>query len=318
MIDPDLIERVRSHVTAAALRTPCLPSDWLATVTGGEAWVKCENLQHTGSFKVRGPLAKLPALSTEERRRGVICASAGNHGKGLAWAARRHGVTCTVCVPRTIPENKEQGIRDLGARVIKAPHDGYDDTATFALEEAKASGATWIDPFDDDHVMAGNGGTTGLEIIEDLPGVDTVVVPVGGGGLAIGLAVAIKAKRPGVRVVGVNTDASPGMWMSRRDGRAHLRVESRPTIAEGLEGGVSENTLRLGLKHLDDVILAREEAVGRAVGEVARRLKMVIEGSSAVGIAAAMTNGLGREMGRTCFVLTGSNIDQERFANLVG
>ncbi len=316
MIDRKLIEEVRADVACLAFRTPCLPSEWLGEILGGEVWLKCENLQRTGSFKVRGPLARLPRLSDDERRRGVLAASAGNHGKGLAWAARHHGVACTVCVPRTIPENKEAAIRALGARVVKTAHDGYDDTQDEAIALARETGAVWVSPFDDDLIMAGNGGTTALEILEDLPGIDAIVAPCGGGGFVVGAGAA--ARPGGTRVIGVNSDASPGMWLSRRDGRAHLRVESRPTIAEGLEGGVTERSFALAREHVDGIVVAREATICRAVGEVFRRQRMAVEGSGAAGVAAVLDGVLPAGLRRVCVVLTGSNIDDARLLELAG
>lgn len=317
MIDYALVERIQGDVSRLALRTPCLRSDWLSARLGAEVWLKCENLQVTGSFKVRGPLARLPALGPEERRRGVLGASAGNHGKGLAWAARHFGVRCTVCVPRTIPENKEAAIRALGAEVVKTAFDGYDDTARHAEALARKTGAVWVSPFDDDHIMAGNGGTTALEILEDAPGLDAIVVPCGGGGLAIGAGVVARAKAPGLRILGVNSDASPGMWLSRRDGRPHLRVESRPTIAEGIEGGVTERSYSLGLGFIDDVLVVPEASLGPAVAELLRCHRMAVEGSAAAVVAAALEGVLPKDLRRVCLVLTGSNIDASRLKEIV-
>lgn len=317
MIDLKLVEHVREFVGGMAVRTPCLPSEWLSSLAGAEVWLKCENLQLTGSFKVRGPLAKLPWLTKDERLCGVICASAGNHGKGLAWAAKHYGVRCTVCVPRTIPENKEKAIRRYGAKVVKTEFDGYDDTSDYAQELAKKTGGVWISPFDDEHIMAGNGGTTALEIFEDHPKLDAIVVPCGGGGLAIGMGVVAREKSPRTRILGVNTDASPGMWLSRRDQKAHLRVESQPTIAEGLEGGVTENSFQLGLKYIDDVLVVKEKTLPTAIGELLKRHRMAVEGSAAAVVAALMEDKLPKGLKRICVVLSGSNLDAARLKEIV-
>lgn len=317
MIDIGLVENVRTYVGGMAHRTPILPSEWMSDLLGAQAWFKCENLQHTGSFKVRGPLARLPWLSQEERLCGVICASAGNHGKGLAWACKHYGVKCTVCVPRTIPANKERAIKRYGARVVKTEFDGYDDTADYAMELGKKTGGVWVSPFDDDHIMAGNGGTTALEILEDLEKLDAIILPCGGGGLSVGAGVVARAKAPGLKIIGVNTDASPGMWLSRRDGRAHLRVDSQPTIAEGLEGGVSQKSYELGLQFIDDVLVVKEQTVRRAVAEMLRYHRMAIEGSAAVVIAAALEGLIPKEFKRVCLVLSGSNIDISRVRDLI-
>jgi threonine dehydratase len=317
VIDLTLIEHVREFVSGMAVRTPCLASEWLSSLAGAEVWLKCENLQLTGSFKVRGPLAKLPWLTKEERLCGVICASAGNHGKGLAWAAKHYGVRCTVCVPRTIPENKEKAIRRYGAKVVKTEFDGYDDTSDYAQQLAKKTGGVWISPFDDEHIMAGNGGTTALEVFEDLSKLDALVVPCGGGGLAIGMGVVARAKSPRTRILGVNTEASPGMWLSRKDQKAHLRIDSESTIAEGLEGGVSENSYRLGLQYIDDVLVVRERTLPVAIGELLKRHRMAVEGSAAASVAALVEDRLPKGLKRICVVLSGSNIDMGRLKGIV-
>jgi threonine dehydratase len=313
-----LVEHVRAYVSGLALRTPVVPSEWLTEAYGAPVSLKCENLQHTGSFKVRGPLARFPWLTKEERMMGVLCASAGNHGKGLAWAAKHYGVHCTVCVPKSIPENKEKAIRKFGANVIKTPFTSYDETEQYAIEQAKKTGRLWISPYDDDHIQAGNGGTTALEIFEDMQKKpDAIVVPVGGGGLAIGIGVVAREVSPKTKIIGVNTDASPGMWLSRRDKKAHTTVASKPTIAEGLEGGVSERSYERGLKYLDDVVVVKESQLKKVVAEMLRRHRVAIEGSAAVGPAAILEGLLPEGLRRICVVITGSNIDTQRLKDIV-
>jgi threonine dehydratase len=291
-----------------------LGSDALSERRRGDVHLKCENLQVTGSFKVRGAVAALWTLDPDRRAAGVVTASAGNHGLGLALAAARFAVPCTVVLPRDAPAVKREGIRALGARVVASPHPGYDDTLAWTRERLPVWGGTFVSPFDDPAVMAGNGGTTFLEMMEAVPELDTLVVPCGGGGLAAGMGVMARDRFPAVRVIGINTDASPGMWLSRRDGRAHLTVESAPTVAEGIEGGVSERTYELGKRLIDDVIVVPEAAVRRAVGWIATRERLVVEGAAAAGVAALL-EGLVPE-GRVGVVLTGANIDRERFAAL--
>lgn len=266
------------------------------------AWLKCENLQVTGSFKVRGGLAAVDTL-----RRDVVAASAGNHGQGLALAAKLYGVACTIVVPRTVPKVKEEAIRSHGATVVKAPFDGYDDTEAWA--RAQNFPGVFVSPFDDDAVIAGNGGTLALEILEDAPDTDTIAVPLGGGGCAIGCGVVAKPR--GVRVIGVNTDASPGMWMSRRDGRPHLRVESAPTIAEGIEGGVSAKSFDLANRYVDDVVVVPEASLGPAIAGVLKHERMLIEGAAAAAVAARVRSN------NLVIVLSGSNIDLERVAKIL-
>jgi threonine dehydratase len=303
-LDYGLVERCCRIVQPRVRATPLIRSDWLSDSLGSDVWLKCENLQVTGSFKVRGALA-----AVEGARTPVVAASAGNHGLGLAYAARAIGVGCTVFVPRNVARVKAEAIRALGAELVVAPCDGYDATQDYALQ--RVGGGTWVSPCDDPLVIAGNGGTTAMELIER--GFDTIVAPCGGGGLAIGAG--IVAHRHGARVVGVNTDASAGMYRSRLEGRALTRLESAPTIAEGIEGGVSEAGFRLGLEYIDDVVLVPESSIGPAVVEVLRRERMLIEGSAAAGVAAVLRGLVPR--GRVCVVLTGSNIDEERVKGLL-
>jgi threonine dehydratase len=309
-IDFAAIERIAPEVRRRVRRTRLVRSAWLSELRGGEVLLKCEHEQLTGSFKVRGPFAKL----AENRPARVVAASAGNHGMGLAHAAREHGIPCTIFVPRTVPAVKEEKIRALGAELVKAPFDSFDPTEEYA--RARSEGALWVSPFDDPDIIAGNGGTTALEIFEDAGPVDAVVLPCGGGGLAIGVGVAARRLAPGASVIGVNSEASPGMWLSRRDGRAHTRVDSKPTIAEGIEGGVSESTYRLGLRFIDDVIVVPESAIARAVVEMRRREGMTIEGSAAAAVAAILERRVPPERKRIVVVLTGGNIDPDRLQRL--
>lgn len=314
-LTPDLVERVRPAVSAGTRRTPLLASTHLSGRGRGGVYLKCENLQVTGSFKVRGATAALAVLSPEARRAGVVTASAGNHGLGLARAAALQGVPCTVVLPRNAPSVKQEGIAALGARVVASPHEGYDDTLAFTHTHLSEWGGTFVSPFDDPAVMAGNGGTVFLEMMEAAGDIDTIVVPCGGGGLANGMGAAARALYPGVRIIGVNTDASPGMWLSRRDGRAHHTVASAPTVAEGIEGGVSDRTYDLGLRFIDDVVVVPEPAVREAVGWIALRERLVVEGAGAAGVAAFREGLVDGE--RVGIVLTGGNIDMERFVPLV-
>jgi threonine dehydratase len=309
----ELVDRIRREVAGQVRRTPLLRSEWLSAQTGADVLLKCENLQRTGSFKLRGAVAALVA----DRPGAVVTASAGNHGQGLALAARAVGVPCTVVVPRTAPAIKAEGIRALGARLVRAPHDGYDETEAWARAHLTELGGRFVSAFDDPAVMAGNGGTLALELVEDAGHLDVVVVPCGGGGCAVGMGATLRTRSPGTRVVAVNTDASPGMWMSRRDGRAHLRVEGRPTICDGLEGGVSARTYELALELVDDVVLATEATIRAAVREIAVREHLVVEGSGAAGVAALLDRAVDVGGQRVAVLLSGGNIDPDRFAALL-
>ena len=292
------VRRAAERIAGRVRRTPLLRSTWLSDLAGGDVYLKCENLQVTGSFKIRGAVAAIGDGP-------VIAASAGNHGIALATAARDAGVSCTIAVPRGVPAVKEEKIRALGATLLKSPFDGYDDTEAWARE--RAGGARWVSAYDDPDVIAGNGGTTALEILDEAD-VEAIVVPCGGAGLAIGAGIV-------TRVIAVNTDASCALWASWRDGRAHERFDSKPTIAEGLEGGISRINYERSREFVADVLVVPEASLGPAVRDVALRERMVIEGSAAAGVAAAAA-GLIRHK-RFAVVLTGSNIDASRFAALL-
>jgi threonine dehydratase len=311
---PALVRALRPAVTAHIRRTPLLRSGWLSQLSGGEVYLKCENLQVTGSFKVRGAFAAL----AEEPPEAVVAVSAGNHGQGLALAARTFAIPCTVVVPSTVPEVKAEAIRRYGARLVTSPFPGYDETERWTLEHRDELGGRFVSPYDDPAVVAGNGGTTGLEILEDAPPLDAIVVPCGGGGCAAGIGLVTRETSPGTRIVAVNTDASPGMWLSRRDGRAHLHVEGTATICEGLEGGVSESAFHRAEDYVHDVVLAREATIRRAVAELLWHEHMVVEGSGAAGVAALLDAAVEAGGRRVCVVLTGSNIDPDRLRELLG
>jgi threonine dehydratase len=311
----DLAVALREAIAPHIRRTPLLRSEWLSRITGGEVYLKCEGLQVTGSFKVRGAFAALAMLPPEKRQRGVLATSAGNHGQGLALAAKVYGVPCTIAVPSSVPRVKEGAILAYGARVLKSPHAGYDDTDRWARERFAEMGGTQVSPFEGAAIVAGNGGTMALEILEELPDLDALVVPCGGGGCVSGFGLIARARSPRTMVFGVNSDASPGMWRSYRDGRAHLTIESAPTIAEGIEGGVTERSFVLARRFVDEILLAPEESIRRAVVGLLLRDRLVVEGSGAAGVAALLSGAL--QGGKVCVVLTGSNIDRERLQALL-
>lgn len=313
-VDLDLIHRAREVVTLHQLiQTRVVPSPPLSERLGRLVILKCECEQRTGSFKVRGALVCLASLQGEDRHRGVVAASAGNHGLGVAWACRVLGIPGLVVVPEGVARNKLERLREMLIKV-RLHGVGYDQAEAYARELAREAEATFVSPFDDPLVIAGNGGTVGLEIMEQLPECSTVVTPVGGGGLASGLAIAVGS---GVKVVGVNTEASPAMALSLSEGRVHHTYPSAPTLAEGLEGGVSDNSAALCGRHLHSMEVVSEESIAKAIRLVARTHGLVIEGSAAVGVAAILEGKPIPGDGPVCVVLTGRNIDRERLKQIL-
>lgn len=285
-----------------------------ASFGGRNFLVKREDLQTTGSFKVRGALCRLAELDWHRGRAGVVCASAGNHGKGVAWAAARLHLCATVVVPRETPEVKRRGIRDLGAELVVHDAPGYDAAEAAAKDLAARRGALFVSPFDDLHVQAGNGGTLALEIAAQAPTVERVVVPVGGGGLAGGMAATFAATLPLVDVVAVQSEASPAMSRSLREGRVHLTWDPAETLAEGLEGGVAPSTVAL-CRALSAVHEVSEASIADAMVRARRDCGWTLEGSAAVVLAALLEDRLDVDE-RTVLVLTGSNVDPARIDRL--
>ena len=312
---PD-VRAARARIAEALVHTPCTLSLAFGDMIPGRLYVKFENLQRTGSFKERGSLNKLLQLDAAARARGVVTASAGNHAQAVAYHARRLGIAATVVMPENTPLIKVSNTEGYGARVILHGHI-FDEAAVEARRLEVERGLVMIHPFDDLDVMAGQ-GTIGLEIAEQVPDVDLVVVPVGGGGLISGVAVAIKSLLPHVRVVGVESAAAPSARASRDAGRV-VKIESADTIADGIAvKQVGELTFAHMQRWVDDLVIVSEEEIASAILLLLEREKTVAEGAGAAP-AAALLNGripLSPD-GATVFVLSGGNIDVNRVSRII-
>jgi threonine dehydratase len=301
------IARARGAVADVVRQTPVLPSLTLSQRTGADVVLKAENLQRTGSFKIRGALNKLAALG-DRCARGVTAGSAGNHAWACAQAARSRNVRCEVFMPVEAPLSKVEGCRALGA-VVHMGGASVDECVALARGRADEAGMAFVHPFDDADVIAGQ-GTLGLELLEDVPDLAKVVVPVGGGGLSSGVAIAIKAHRPDVEVVGVQVESVAAFPESLRRGEP-VGVSSALTIADGIAvKRPGELTLPLVRRFLDDVVVVPEDDVAEAIVVCMERAKLVVEGAGAVGVAALIggqTKAAPR--GTTCVVLSGGNVD---------
>jgi len=301
------VARAREAIGDVARRTPVLESATLTDRTGGRVLVKAESLQRTGSFKVRGALSKLAALG-DGCASGVVAGSAGNHAQALAFAARARGVPCQVFMPAEAPLSKIEGAIELGAAVLLGGA-SVDDCVASALARADERGMAFVHPFDDPDVIAGQ-GTLGLELLDDVPDLARVVVPVGGGGLVSGIAVAVKAARPEVEVVGVQVDACAPVPRSLREGEP-VPADAGLTIADGI-AVKRPGTLTLALMRewVDDVVVVREDDVAEAMVLLMERAKLVVEGAGAVGVAALLAGACGPAPdGTTVVVLSGGNVD---------
>lgn len=272
-----------------------------------EVYLKPENLQRTGSFKLRGAYYKISQLSDEERSRGVIACSAGNHAQGVALGAAHAGIKATICLPAGAPISKVEATKALGADVVMVPG-VYDDAYARAIELQKEHGYTLVHPFDDPKVIAGQ-GTIGLEIIEEMPDVDAVIVPIGGGGLISGVAFAIKTLKPHVKVYGVQAEGAPSMAVSIAEGKRQC-LDRVSTIADGIavkEPGV--NTFAMCSEYVDEVVTVSDDEVAAAILTLIEQQKLVAEGAGAVSVAAAMFGKVPIEGKKVVCLVSGGNID---------
>lgn len=295
-------EKIQSYIRI----TPIEYSHAVSQRTNPDIYFKLENWQKTGSFKLRGALNKLLSLSPEKKQRGIISASAGNHGLGVALAAKLLHVEGKIVVPVNASPAKLKALEQYHLEIIQKGVD-YDEAEEFAWQLQRREALTFIHAFSDLEIIAGQ-GTIGLEILAQLPDVETVLVPIGGGGLISGVAAAVKSMNPKVKVIGVQSEASPAMYNSIRAGKV-LETPIEDTIADGLAGRfVSELTLRLTQQYVDDIILVSEEAIKKGVKLILESEHMLIEGSASVGVAALLENKI-RRSGKTVIILTGRNID---------
>ena len=307
------IEKARRTIADHVLRTPLLPAPPLSALTGAEVFVKYENLQVTHSFKERGACVKLAALSADERRRGVIAMSAGNHAQAVAYHARRLAIPATIVMPVTTPFVKVKATETLGATVIL---DG--ETIAEAQRRAEAIAAkqdlVWVHPYDDPKIIAGQ-GTIALEMLEDAPGLDVLVVPIGGGGLVAGCAIAARAKRPSIEIVGVEAALYPSMWNAIHDDK---RPCGGATLAEGIAvTNVGKLALPVVRACVSDIILVDETLIERAVNAFLTLQKAMAEGAGAAGLAAMLAEPerfRGRKVG---LILCGGNIDPRILASIM-
>ncbi|WP_460808929.1 threonine ammonia-lyase [Nocardioides salsibiostraticola] len=306
--------RARSLLEGLAVLTPMEESRWLSSVVGGPVRLKCENLQRTGSFKARGAFVRISGLSEDERARGVVAASAGNHAQGVALAARELGIEATVFMPEGAPIPKERATRGYGARVIF--HGVYlEDALVAAKQFAEDTGAILIHPFDHVDVVAGQ-GTVGLEILEQAPDTKTVIVPAGGGGLLAGIALAIKQQRPDIRVVGVQAKGAAAYPASLEQGRP-VPLKYMKTMADGIAVGLpGEVTFAAVRDHVDEMLTVSEESMSQALLALVERAKMIVEPAGAAAVAAMMDHPSAFETPAVA-VLSGGNIDPLLLAKVI-
>jgi threonine dehydratase len=321
--DPDVWREVTGGAVAERVRrltrvTPLVPAPSLGRRTGADVWLKLENLQRTGSFKLRGAAARLAALAIEAGNgppRRVIAASAGNHGLGVAFAARAFGIDATVLVSAQTPEVKRAGIAALGAKVEVAGGT-YDEAEAVARARVAADPQlVFVSAFDDDHVIAGNGGLLAREILAQLPDVQAIVVPVGGGGLAGGIGVEVVPR--GIKILGASPETNCAMRRSLEEGRAFTTYQGGATLAEGLEGAVSERTFAMARDYFPDIALCSELGIRQAIAYAYRTLGILCEASAAPALAVLLDDASPVRGRRTVVVVSGGNIEPDLLDELL-
>jgi len=305
----------RRTIAGVAVRTPLVPSPHMSGIVGHDVLLKLETTQPVGAFKLRGAVNAVSALAGDAN--GVVCCSTGNHGRAIAYAARARGLRAVVCMSSLVPKAKVDGIRTLGAEV-RIVGRSQDDALAESRRLSREEGLMEISPFDDPLVIAGQ-GTIGLELVEDRPDLAAILVPLSGGGLAAGVALAAKAIKPSIKVIGISMDRGAAMHDSVRAGRP-VEVEEVPSLADSLGGGIGlDNRLSFPLCRdlLDDCVLVTEEQIYDAMQTVYFEDRMVAEGASVVGIAAMKAGRLPPPGGPIATILTGRNVDMTSFTDII-
>jgi threonine dehydratase len=312
LLPAEYVLAAAARISPLVKRTRVLRSDGLSRLARADIRLKLENEQITGSFKVRGAMNVLASLDSRARARGVVASSAGNHGLGIAYAAKHFGVGATIFIPSTAPKVKRDGIVALGATVDETqPH--YDAAMTAAKAFAAARGSTFVNPCLGDDLLAGQ-GTVALEILAECPGLRTLVVSVGGGGLLGGCASLIREHAPSVRIVGVQSENTAAMSRSIAAGRV-VEIQNLPTLADGLAGQIDEAALSIGRAGLDEIVTVTEAEIGTGMLWLLDQHGLRVEGAGAVGVAAILAAKL-RPPGEAVVVISGGNVDAARLSSL--
>lgn len=305
----------RANITKGAVRSPLVPSPFMSRIAGHDFFLKLETAQPIGAFKIRGATNAL--VNLPEGTAGVTCCSTGNHGRAVAYAAKALGLRAVVCMSSLVPVAKVDGIRALGAEV-RIVGSSQDDAQAESSRLAREEGLMEVPPFDNARVIAGQ-GTIGIELLEDCPDLQTILVPLSGGGLAAGIALAAKQIKPGIRVIGVTMDRGAAMYQSIWAGKP-VAVEEVPSLADSLGGGIgADNRLTFAMCRdlLDDCVLVSEEEIYDAMQTLYYEDRMVAEGASVVGIAAVKAGRIGPIRGPVATILTGRNLDMTVFTDVV-
>jgi threonine dehydratase len=301
------IELAQSRIRSAIRRTPLVSSDTFSRITGKEIYLKLENLQKAGSFKIRGAYYKLSRMSPSVRKKGVVAASPGNHGQGVAFASSLLGIRSTIVMPEGASLAKQMATRSYGGVIILYGQD-TDEALGYAKKLADSSGMTFIHPFDDELVIAGQ-GTIGLEILEEVPGVEAIIVPVGGGGLISGISTIVKKRRPKIKIIGVQSAHAPSAYLSLEKKKI-VEVKVKPTLADGIAlRRVGETTFPIIQKRVDEIVTVQEDEIASAILLLMERKRVVAEGAGAAPLAALLSRRWKIQQKKIVLVISGGNID---------
>jgi len=308
MIKLDSIKQAQKNIAKVATKTPFAYAPVLSQMIGNEIYLKKENLQHTGAFKLRGAFNKIATLSEEEKSKGVIAASAGNHAQGVAYSASYFNIPSTIVMPEATPMTKISGVKSYGGEVVLAGNN-YDEAYAYAVKLAKEKDLTFIHPFADNEVMAGQ-GTIALEMLESKPDLEVIIVPIGGGGLISGIASAAKAINPKIKVIGVVSSGAPAMFNSFKSGILQDSTSVK-TIADGIAvRDTNPMTFEIIKEVVDDIVMVDDEEIANAILYLMEKQKIVVEGAGAVGVAALMHHKLKFNSPKKIgVVVSGGNID---------
>ena len=307
MLTLDDIKRAHKNIKNYIHKTPLIYSNSLSNMTGFEVYIKLENLQKTGSFKIRGATNKIYNMPEDKKKRGVVTASAGNHAQGVALSAYKFGIKASVIMPEKSSISKQLATKGYGAEVILYGN-SFDDALEYARSIEKERGCTFIHTYDDEDLIAGQ-GTIGLEILDELPDLNSIVVPVGGGGLISGISIAVKGQKIDTQIIGVQAAASPSMYLSRQMGK-NTPVISQPTIADGIAiKRIGDLTFPIIQQMVDEIVIVEEEEIAEAILLLMERKKTVVEGAGAVPLSAIMNTRTKIQGKKVVLVLSGGNID---------
>ncbi|WP_207645794.1 hydroxyectoine utilization dehydratase EutB [Geosporobacter ferrireducens] len=312
---PNIIDvwSARERNSQIVRKTPLIHSFKVSEQIGSNVFLKMENLHEIGAFKIRGAANKILSLTVEQQKRGVATYSTGNHGIAVSYVARQLNIPACVFISERVPEAKVNVLRRLGA-VVEINGSSQDEAGKHCYKEAEEKGYTVVEPFDDPHVIAGQ-GTIGLEILEDVSDIDTVIIPLSGGGLLSGVAMALKSKNPSIRVVGVSMEKGAVMYHSLKAGKPVV-MEEGDTLADSLLGGIGVNnqyTFSMVQKYMDEVILIPEENIARAMAYILENHRMIVEGAAAIGVGALLGEKIKNPGKKVAAVVTGNNVNLSSF-----